>query len=68
MIFYSHNLTITITMTASGRHLRGVLAFITVHGARCTPAPAPAPALDSSAPCFAYMHHAPCFKLLVDNT
>lgn len=47
MIFYSHNLTITVA--ASGRHVRGEWAFITLRVARCTPAPAPA--LDSSGPC-----------------
>lgn len=58
MIFYTHDLT--ITMTASGRHLRGVWAFITLHGARCTPAPA----LDSSGPCSrtCSMHHASSFS------
>lgn len=50
------------SVTASGRHLRGVWAFITLHGAHCTPAPAPE--LDSSGPCSrtCTMHHASSFS------
>lgn len=60
MIFYSHNLTITIA--DSGRHLRGEWAFIALRVAHCTPVSAPA--LDSSGPCSrtCTMHHVSSFS------
>lgn len=36
MIYYSHDITITITIAASGRYLRTEWAFITLRVARCT--------------------------------